>query len=268
MSDKEFPDRIALDMSFQELLFLYQSIGIVCNGDPHGVIKTSDVSFHDWLHMSREEGRAFRERLSALFSHQASPIPISTALYLWVELIARSEQRQGAIVLHGHDFRNALCMPWLDIPSNLYTVQPHGRELIRDVNVSNVRRYGSGWEWETTTPEKFPEPPFLLTDDETCRLVFNGPVLVTSTEKEPYDPAWQLYGVLSEQLIGPSWFGGLIFEDDEAEKHDLVRVGHLTAYTRGEMGPFSLDGELTNSNDRVFKARLSLPPSTGGPLAE
>ncbi len=180
MGDEERSDRIALEVSFEELIFLNNSIGVLCNGDLVGV-HVPDAVFRDWLHISREGARALQERISKLVDHLPRPTPDGPGIFLWVEAITHPERRE-AVVLHGFDFREALGMEPVDIPSDLYAIRRVGRSLVRGADIAHVHRFSQGWEWETKTPEQFPEPPFLLTDDESCGIVYDGPVLIHPTD--------------------------------------------------------------------------------------
>ncbi len=148
-------------------------------------------------------------------------------ILLWVQEVGFSEQR-GAHVVFGHDFRDDY--GWLggEFPSELIVFRNRERLALRGINIANVHRFGKGREWETTTPEGLPKPPFLLTDDLQCRLMFEGQISFTPTSWAADEIAAQFeeYGISPVPLFGCGWFGVLEVGPNDCKK------GHLLAFSR------------------------------------
>lgn len=102
------------------------------------------------------------------------------------------------------------------------------RLSLSDVAIADVHRFSKGREWETGTPRRLPEPPFLLTDDPACRVALDGRVRYASTAwATPMLAAWtEKFGAFSVPLLGCDWFGVLRVERPEAES------AWLTAFVR------------------------------------
>ncbi len=149
------------------------------------------------------------------------------AVLLWVEDID-FDQRRSATVLYGHDFREDFDWSWAEIPPDLFALRCGERLIVPDVQVAKVHRFSKGWAWETTTPERLPEPPFLLTDDSDCRLVFRGRVNIhpTAWGREEVEAQFEQCGCSQVPLLGSGWFGIL---QVDARNHTL---GELQAFSR------------------------------------
>ena len=151
-------------------------------------------------------------------------------MLLWVEDIAFDEKRKSH-VLYGCDLRGAFEWPSADVSDKLYILRPLERSVFTGVDVSYAHRINRGWEWETTTPDLFPEPPYLLTDDEDCKCVLDCEVAIYPTEvtNELIQGDLYWYGYSLEPLIGEGWFGVI-----RVESHDATKA-HITAFARSEL---------------------------------
>jgi hypothetical protein len=153
-----------------------------------------------------------------------SPIP---AVLLWVQEIAFDQQRR-ATVLYGHDFREDFRWLFVDIPPDLFALRCGERLPVRGVEVANVHRSSQGWAWETTTPDRLPQPPFLLTDDSECRSVLRGTVGIRPTAwgRDEVEAQFEELGISPVPVLGCGWFGVV-----QVDVHDHS-CGELAAFSR------------------------------------
>jgi hypothetical protein len=156
-----------------------------------------------------------------------SPIP---AVLLWVQEIGFDELR-GAFILYGYDFREAFDWGYVEIPPDLFAFCNGERMSVRSVDVANVHRFSQGREWETTTPERMPPTPFLLTDAPMCRLVFQGEATLrpTAWSRDEIEAEFDELGFCSIPLASRDWIGVLQM------KSDNYAIGNLLAYSCADL---------------------------------
>ena len=111
-----------------------------------------------------------------------------------------------------------------------------GRDDVHRMHVHN-----RGWLWRTDHPEKFPEPPFLLTDDADSVPAHDGPVAIRPTESIRSLIAGEVTessGRFVQPLMGQGWAGVLKVTRAEADH------SHLVAFSKSGTIPDRVAEEL------------------------
>jgi hypothetical protein len=140
-------------------------------------------------------------------------------------LVTSFREDEKEVILHGYDFPGELLIRLQSMPSKLVTVSPHGNTSITDPDLEFVHVCNRGWMWRTMLRELYPAPPFLLTNDETYRCIYEGPVVT-----HPSDSTWVRamqaeHGTFEMPVLTSDWIGELTIESDTENR------GHLLAFS-------------------------------------
>lgn len=122
--------------------------------------------------------------------------------------------------------------------------------LANDV-VGHVHSNPGGWNWWVKSSTKFPEPPFLLTDDPCLFPAYNGKVSIRPTQLA----GELLRGIPLMSLSGPGWLGVLDVTPGEL----AAGRGRLIAFSpTGEMPDAAFESVVMPRGNRPFGA-IELP---------
>ena len=129
----------------------------------------------------------------------------------------RFAENRGRIVLEGESFHRVL--EWLPEPGlqRLFALKEDQRLPLEGTQTIYCHRFSAGYAWEVLGSDRFPEPPFLLTDQPDCRSIYRGPVAIRLARwEEPltrdFENALKTQGARTDALIGDGWFGRLRIE--------------------------------------------------------
>jgi acetyl esterase/lipase len=126
------------------------------------------------------------------------------------ELDARFGSLRGRHEVHAHDFADEVAVDTFAGGAALCRALATGEvtDVDRpDVWLARVNFYG--WHWSMSEPWRYPEPPFLLTNDPAYRLIYHGRVAI---EPAPNIRAW-IIGNCQEgvtwdvPITGNGWLG-------------------------------------------------------------
>ncbi len=164
------------------------------------------------------------------------PVPFSVPLEEWgapmdtnpgiifvVTAIDRADHSEHA-VLAGFDFGSVFGKSLPMTRDCLFALTKRDIHRVDGSKVRITHRRNAGWTWTVGDVERYPEPPFLLTDDPSIRSIFHGNVLLYPTEEARSLIAGELkyYGKCETPIQGENWFGWLTISSTRIDQGLLL----------------------------------------------
>src|SRR5579871_5511833 len=92
-----------------------------------------------------------------------------------------SDNKTDSFTLSGFDFGPTFGKSPPETLEHLSALTQHDKQFIQKPDLKKIHRWSAGWNWYVENLEKYPDPPFLLTDSPDVRLVFHGIIFVSPT---------------------------------------------------------------------------------------
>jgi len=147
-------------------------------------------------------------------------------IYLWVESFGEGPRD---VLLEVIEFDDRFSWEYGN-PPVWYALRGDQRYRLDGDDAHHVHVCNKGWRWETKSTARFPEPPFLLTDDADLLPAYEGAVGLRPTEQAQGELLGKLVegsGRFITPLSGTGWLGILIVTRDEPASDR----GHLIAFS-------------------------------------
>jgi hypothetical protein len=157
---------------------------------------------------------------------------------LWVEAL---HPESSSVVLDVFEIDERFSFEYGESPDAWYAWRGGERVSLGRDDVRRLHVLNRGWLWRSDHPERFPEPPFLLTDDSDTAPAHDRPVTIRPSESIRSLIAGEVTegsGRYIQLLMGQGWAGVLIVTRADADR------GHLVAFSRSGTIPDPVAEEL------------------------
>jgi hypothetical protein len=87
-----------------------------------------------------------------------------------------------------------------------------------------VHRFGEGWKWISRDVDRFPERPFLLTNDSNYCMIYSGDVSVAPLPdvRSLILGGIEYHGAFESPIIGSGWIGWLVISSREVTRGSML----------------------------------------------